>query len=166
MPARALVFIATLLLPVLAGADAATCGPLPCTDAQFVTQLLKVANETNPDAVPRTFWATFPPELAQHTRVLVSDSLTAESANNVVRFVRLGELWYPLSYGGAGRCVALEPLDRLFRADGWQGGVTERPPAAARVWLYSKGRTQLTVQAVTPADAAGACAMSVLLTYR
>jgi hypothetical protein len=159
-----LAILCCLILPALVRAETNSASALPRSDEEFVGQLLKVADETDPRAVPATFWATFAPELAQHTRVLVSGLLTSESPNNVVRFVRLGEEWYPLSYGGPGECVAVALIDRQFRADGWQGGRSETPGES--LWLYRKGQAQLSVQTRTAKDTAASCALSLLLTYR
>jgi hypothetical protein len=163
-----------LLLGLLAspsGADQPCCAPArPCRPDEFVKLLLRVADETDPQAVLRDFDQVFGVGLALHTRVLVSAMLDRPARNNVLRFVRLGDPWYPLSFGNADDCLGFEPIDRLLRADGWQGGRTASGAGApAEAWVYQKGSTQFWGE---PRDIKGAagdartCAASILLTFR
>jgi hypothetical protein len=159
------------LLASPSGADQASGAPArPSSPDEFVQRLLRVADETDPQAVLRDFEQVFGVELALHTRVLVSALLDLPARNNVLRFVRLGDPWYPLSFGNADDCLGFEPLDRLLRADGWQGGRTAGVAGApAEVWVYQKGRTQFWAEPRDVKGAAGSartCAASILLTFR
>jgi hypothetical protein len=155
--------------PALTHAEEACTTRLPCTEEGFVTRLLTVADETHPAAVPGALDQAFGVELTRHTLVFVSAMLETSERFGVVRFVRLGDTWYPLSFGTPGACVTFEPLDRLLQADGWQGGRTEGAQSKSEVWVYRKGRTQLLAQPMELKDASGSartCAGSILLTYR
>jgi hypothetical protein len=168
--------LCALLLGLLAspsGADQVACAPRqPYSPDEFVQQLLRVADETDPQAVLRDFDQVFGVELALHTRVLVSALLDPPARNNVLRFVRLGDPWYPLSFGHPADydCVGFELIDRLLRADGWQGGRTAGAAGApAEVWVYQKGRTQFWAEPRDVKGAAGSartCAASILVTFR
>jgi hypothetical protein len=168
--------LGALLLGLLAppsGAYEAICvPPQPCSPVDFVTQLLRVADETDPQAVLTDFDRVFGVALALHTRVLVSALLDPPARNNVLRFVHLGDPWYPLSFGHPADydCVGFELIDRLLRADGWQGGRTAGAAGApAEVWVYQKGRTQFWAEPRDIKGAAGGmctCAASILLTFR
>lgn len=162
-----LVAGAAMLTPASAAQPQACGEPSPCTAEEFGTRLLKLADELDPDAVPRVFAAAFGVGLARHTRVLVSTRLPTESQNNVKRFVQLGDAWYPLSLGAPGECVSFERLDRLLKADGWAGSRTTAP--GAEVWTYQKWRREVSLSAGQTGVAAGntdRCVGSIVLTYR
>lgn len=156
-------------VPALAHAEEACATRLPCTQEAFVERLLTLADETRPAAVPATLDQAFGVELTRHTLVFVSAMLETSEPFSVVRFVRLGNTWYPLSFGTPGACVMFEPLDRLLQADGWQGGRTQGAQRHSEVWVYRKARTQLLAEPMELKDASGrarTCAGSILLTYR
>lgn len=176
MPTRcsdALAGAAWLLMmaaaPAVSFADETCAGRLPCTEEAFVERLLRLADETRLSAVPGALDEAFGVELSRYTRVFVSRMLETSEPYGVVRFVRLGDTWYPLSFGSRGVCVTLAPVERLLQADGWQGGRTPRARGEPDVWVYRKGRTQLMVEPMELEDAVGSartCAGSILLTYR
>jgi hypothetical protein len=141
------------------GAASGTCaGPEPCTVEAFGAQLVKLADEQDPQAVPADFAAAFGVGLARHTRVMVSTLLPTDSQNAVKRFVRLGDASYPLSLGVPGDCVGLGLLDRLLKADGWTAVRSAAP--GPEVWTYGKWRREVSV------TARDSCVQSVVLTYR
>lgn len=155
--------------PACTFADETCAGRLPCTEEAFVERLLKLADETHLSAVPGALDEAFGVELSRYTRVFVSRMLETSEPYGVVRFVRLGDTWYPLSFGARGVCVTLAPVERLLQADGWQGGRTQGARGEPDVWVYRKGRTQLMVEPMELKDAVGSartCAGSILLTYR
>jgi hypothetical protein len=133
-------------LPAAALADEACATRLPCTEEAFVERLLRLADETRLSAVPGALDQAFGVELTRHTRVFVSAMLAPSEPYGVVRFVRLGDTWYPLNFGIPGACVTLAPMDRGLQADGWQGGRTAGARGKPDVWVYRKGRTQLLVE--------------------
>jgi hypothetical protein len=156
-------------VPTLAHPGEACATRLPCTAEAFVERLLTVADETRPAAVPGALDQAFGVELTRHTLVFVSAMLETSEPFSVVRFVRLGDTWYPLSFGTPGACVTFEPLDRLLQADGWQGGRTQGAHRHSEVWVYRKARTQLLAEPMELKDPSGrarTCAGSILLTYR
>jgi len=163
VPAAALCLLALAAMPAFA------CDTrLPCTEEGFVTQLLRFADETRPSAVPADFDRLFGVDLARYTRVFVSALLQHGQPFSVARFVRLGDAWYPLNFGVVGACVTFGPIERLFQADGWEGGRTAAP-GKPEVWLYRKGKTQLLAEPMSPKDPSGnprSCVQSVLLTFR
>jgi hypothetical protein len=140
---------------------AAVAAASPCAADAFLTQLLAVADVTDPAAVSDRFSSTFGDELARHTRVFVSAPLDVQSPNDVVRFVRVGDEGVPLDLGVPGRCVSLNALAARLKADGWSGGRTAANPSER--WMYRKGRTQLTAHAATGAPE---CSGEILLTFR
>jgi len=163
------VTAAALCLLALAAMPALACATrLPCTEEGFIAQLLRFADETHPSAVPGDFDRLFGVDLARYTRVFVSALLQPGEPFGVARFVRLGDSWYPLSFGVAGECVTFEPIERLFKADGWEGGRTAAP-GKPEVWLYRKGKTQFLAEPMSLKDPSGnprTCVQSVLLTFR
>jgi hypothetical protein len=173
---------------VLAG-EAGCARELPCTEQDFVRGLLTVADETRLSQLQSTFYDAFNPALVRYTSVLVSAPLDSEIQNQVRRFVRLGDPWYPLNFGIAGECLSLESLEQAMQADGWSGGRTPTAAAAAAVpasglatsaaqgspavplavWVYRKDHTQLWAEPLASRDAAShsaGCAGSILITYR
>jgi hypothetical protein len=155
--------------PGVALADEACATRLPCSEDAFVERLLKLADETRLPSVPLALDQAFGVELTRYTRVFVSAVLETDEPYGVMRFVRLGDTWYPLNFGAPGVCVTLAPMDRLLQADGWRGGRTHGARGTSDVWVYRKGRTQLLVEPMELKDAAGSprtCAGSILLTYR
>ena len=174
----------TMVRTGLAG-EAGCARALPCTEEEFVRGLLRVADETQLSRLQSTFYDAFNPALVGYTSVLVSAPLDAETQNQVRRFVRLGDPWYPLSFGIPGECLSLESLERAMQADGWSGGRTPtaaavgavpagrpargNPAGPVAVWVYRKGRTQLWAEPLERRDAAGhsgGCVASILITYR
>ena len=176
MPTRcseALAGAAGLLMmaaaPAVTLADEACATRLPCTEEGFVERLVTVADETHLSAVSRSLEQAFGVELSRYTRVFVSPMLETPEPYGVMRFVRLGDTWYPLSFGTPGVCVTLAPVERRLQADGWQGGRTQGARGEPDVWVYRKGRTQLLVEPMELGDSGGGartCARSILLTYR
>ena len=141
---------------------------LPSTAEQFVARLLMVADAGAPAEVPADFDRAFGVELALHTRVLVSAPLEGESRHDVKRFVRLGDEWYPLSFGASGVCLTYGTLEALLKADGWEGGAAQAPGRPGERWLYRKARTQLLAEAARDTDPATAvdCIGSILISFR
>ena len=125
--------------PAVTLADETCAGRLPCTEEAFVERLLKLADETHLSAVPGVLDQAFGVELSRYTRVFVSRMLETSEPYGVVRFVRLGDTWYPLSFGTGGGCVTLAPVEQLLPADGWQGGRTQGARGEPDVWVYRKG---------------------------
>jgi hypothetical protein len=159
----------TAAAPAVTHADEACATHLPCTEEAFVERLLKLADETRVPAIPGALEQAFGVELTVHTRVFVSAPLDTDEPYGVVRFVRLGDTWYPLNFGVPGACVTLAPMDRRLQADGWRGGRTAGARGMPDVWVYRKGRTQLLVEPMQLKDSSGSartCAGSILLTYR
>jgi hypothetical protein len=117
--------------------------------------------------VPADFDRAFGVELALHTRVLVSGPLEGESRHDVTRFVRLGDEWYPLSFGASGACLTYGTLEPLLKADGWEGGAAQAGRPGER-WVYRKARTQLLAEAARDTDPATAvdCIGSILISFR
>ncbi len=147
-------------------AEPRACGE-GCSAEEFAARLVRLADEQDPQAVPRAFAAAFGVELARHTRVRVSTLLPTESQHNVKRFVQLGDAWYPLSLGAGAECVSSELLDRLLKADGWLGGRSTAP--GREVWTYQKWRREVSVsgrEIGLAAANAGSCVGSIVLTYR
>jgi hypothetical protein len=161
------VACAGALLGALAMAAQPACHPPdPCSAAEFVTRLLQVANETQPQRLPADFERAFGPDLARHTRVLVSEPVEGAQKNEVARFVRLGDETHPLHFSAADACVTFAALERGFKADGWEGGVQE-VPGAQPVLRYLKGYNQLTAARVRAGVRATAdCAASIVITFR
>jgi len=91
--------------------------PIRCSEA--------LAGETRLSAVPGALDQAFGVELTRDRRLFVSAMLETSEPNGVLRFVRLGDTWYPLNFGTPGMCVTLPPAERLLQADGWQGGRTQ-----------------------------------------
>jgi hypothetical protein len=163
--ARCALSCTALLIAALAAAQAPHCrAPAPCDAAEFVTQLLKVADETQTSRLPADFSGAFGTQLARHTRVLISGPIEGAQKNGVACFVRLGDEGRPLRFGAGNACVTLAALERGLTADGWVGGRTGIPGREGHVLRYLKGSTQLTA-APAPAGAAG-CAASILITFR
>lgn len=161
---RAAGLLLALLLVAGGRASATQCARgVPCTADAFMARLLTVADEPDPATLLRRFDRTFGVELARHTLVFVSALLEVDTPHAVVRFVRLGdEQFYPLSFGSPGECVGADALERALLADGWSGGRV-LPQVRAPLWLYLKGRTQLTAH---PRADDAHCTGSILLTYR
>lgn len=169
MPTRCseTALLCAVLLVALSGVATAgetPCGNgLPCSAEGFVTALLRVIDVPQPDALLERYDQVFGVELARHTRVLVSALLEVQAPNDVVRFLRLGDEAYPLSLGAATPCVGLAPLQRALAADGWSGGRELSGDTRSELWLYRKGRTQLTAR---PLAGKADCAATILVTYR
>jgi hypothetical protein len=159
--------LALIALPASADQAAGASG-LPSTAEQFVARLLMVADARAPADVPSDFDRAFGVELALHTRVLVSGSLEGDSKHGVTRFVRLGDEWYPLSFGASGACLTYGTLEPLLKADGWEGGAAQAPARPGERWLYRKARTQLLAEAARDTDPATAvdCIGSILISFR
>jgi hypothetical protein len=147
------------LLALCSGAQALSAVPAPSTAQSFIAQLLLLANLRDPGALQQQYDAAFGSDFAGHTHVLLSTMIPVTAANEVVRFVRLGDETQPLVFGA--QCVRLEALEQQLTADGWEGGHASDAKAQPR--MYRKGRTQLTVRA-EPRRAG--CAQSILITYR
>ena len=111
-----------------------------------MTRLLQVANETQPSALPADFEHAFGPDLARHTRVLVSEPVEGAQKNEVARFVRLGDEMHPLHFSAA------MPASRSQRSTAasrpMAGKAALAIPGAQPVLHYMKGFNQLTAAPV------------------
>jgi hypothetical protein len=159
--ARGVARAAAALLALCAGTPALGAPPTPATPQAFLEQLRMLADVRDPADLQQQYDAAFGADFSAHARVYVSTIVPVTAANEVVRFVRLGDDTQPLAVGH--ECVALASLAQELRADGWEGGPAAGAAAGSPPAVYRKGRTQLTVRAQPKRTA---CAQSILITYR
>jgi hypothetical protein len=141
-----------------------------CTTQDFVTRLIRVADETKPSAVGREFNAAFGTELQRRgVSVFVSmqEPKNTDPIPGVRGVVMLGDVAHPLNFGDPRVGVTIEMLDRMLTSDGWSGGTAD--PLDTQFLLYRKGHNEFRIDPMSITDSSGnshRCARYIVVFFK